>query len=88
MHTNSRATSAGFVLADELAGVRSARPKGKPKRTPSGLRAVRPALVRSWIKTALELGNAGEDGQHHAPRRRRRVGPRFGQRSQAGLGRG
>jgi hypothetical protein len=36
---------------------------------------------------SLELGNAGEDRQHHAAGRRRGIGPRLGQRAQAGLGR-
>lgn len=34
----------------------------------------------------FELGNASEYGQHHAPRRRRRIGPRLGQTAQAHTG--
>jgi hypothetical protein len=34
----------------------------------------------------IELGNAGEHGQHHLARRRRRIGPRLAQRFQAGAG--
>ena len=35
---------------------------------------------------ALKLGDAGEHGQHHAPGRRRRIGPRLGQAAQIGAG--
>ena len=76
-----------LVLADELAGVcdllgRQGRGAAKPDalRLRGG-----PAGTRALVdQAALELGNAGEECQHHAPGRRRRVGPRLGQRSQAG----
>ena len=78
-----------LVLADELAGVgdllgRQGRGAAEPdaprlRRRSAGARAL-------MDQAALELGNAREEGQHHAPGRRRRVGPRLGQRSQAGLG--
>ena len=78
-----------LVLADELAGVCDLLGRqGRGAAEPNALRLRRRAAgARALMdQAALELGNAGEESQHHAPGRRRRVGPRLGQRSQAGLG--
>lgn len=78
-----------LVVMDELAGVRDllgrqGRGGAEPhtprlRRDPAGARALHD-------QAALEIRNAGEHGQHHAPGRRRRVGPRLCQRSQASAG--
>ena len=78
-----------LVLADELAGVCDLLGRqGRGAAEPNALRLRRRAAgARALMdQAALELGNAGEESQHHAPGRRRRVGPRLGQRTQAGLG--
>ena len=78
-----------LVLADELAGVCDLLGReGRGAAEPNALRLRSgPAGAGALMdQAALELGNAGEECQHHAPGRRRRVGPRLGQRSQAGLG--
>ena len=75
-----------LVVMDELAGVgdllgRQGRGWAEPdasglRRDPAGARAL-------YDQGSLEIRDAGEHGQHHAPGRRRRVGPRLGQRAQA-----
>lgn len=82
---------AGFLAAlDELAGKRDLLGRqGRGATEPNALRlrggsAAAGALVDQG---SLKLGNAGEDRQHHAPGRRCRIGPRLGQRTQAGLSR-
>lgn len=43
-----------------------------------------PAVARALMdQLALELGHTREHCQHHAPRRRGRVRPRFGQRAKS-----
>ena len=76
-------------LVDELARVgdllgREGRGGAEPHASglrcdPAGARALRD-------QGSLELGHAGEHGQHHAPGRRRRIRPRLCQRAQASAG--
>ena len=78
-----------LVLADELAGVRDLlgrKGRGAAEPNPLRLRSGPAGAGALMDQTALELGNAGEERQHHAPGRRRRVGPRLGQGPQTRLG--
>lgn len=71
-----------LVVVDELARVRNLfGRKGRGTTEANTLRlGSRPAGARALMdQAALELGNAGEERQHHAPGRRRGVGPRLGQ---------
>jgi len=77
------------ILVDQVPGVLDLR-RGQGRTWPElypeclGRDAAVPGAAND--ERALELGDAGEQGQHHAPGRRRRVGPRLGQAAQAGAG--
>jgi len=78
-----------LVIADDLARVCDLLGRwGRGATEPTPLRLRRdPAGAGALVdQAALELGNAGEERQHHAPGRRRRVGPRLGQGPQTRLG--
>ncbi len=68
---------------DDLLGPKGrARPEAHPARLgrdPAGAGALHD-------QRPLEVGHAGEHGQHHAPGWRRRVGPWLGERAQARAG--
>ena len=79
-----------LVVMDELARVRDLLGReGRGGTEPHAPRLRRdPAGARAFHdQAALEIRNAGKHGQHHAPGRRRRVGPRLGQAAQTGAGR-
>lgn len=70
-----------LVFVDELAGVCDLLGRQDRRAAePNALRLCRrSAGARALMDQAtLELGNASEECQHHAPGRRRRVGPRLG----------
>jgi len=78
-----------LISINELAGERDLfLRKGRRPAEPDTLRlrGRSPGTGALMDQGSLELGNAGEERQHHAPRRRRGVGPWLGQRSQASLG--
>ena len=78
-----------LVLLDELAGVRDLlgrQGRGGTEPHASGLRRDPAGASALHDQGPLELGHAGEDGQHHAPGRRRRVGPWLCQRAQVSAG--
>lgn len=69
-------------MDDLLGRERGARPKPHPARLGSD-----PAGAGSLHDQGpLEIGDAGEHGQHHAPGRGGGIGPRFGQRAEASTG--